>query len=196
MWLACLCPSLPYPRDVRLVLADGLLTSHRLLLAGVSPLLRRLLEEQVEDDEPPCLLLPDVSCHLMSLLLSLLCTGRAQLLQPEVPLLVALTHQLKLASIPVAVVAEPWLQQDLQEQPPPWPRASITFQPPAGPTRGRPVKPSSSSGEAAREEEASKEVRPRRNIFLDFKQCTIGCPFLTNLACINKPNQSKLWTWV
>ena len=90
------------------MLSDGTLLSHRLLLAGVSPLLRRLLQEQEEEEETSCISLPDVSKHLMSLLLDLLTTGRAQLYQREVPALVALTHLLKLASIPVAVVAEEW----------------------------------------------------------------------------------------
>ena len=128
------------------MLSDGTLLSHRLLLAGVSPLLRRLLQEQEEEEETSCISLPDVSKHLMSLLLDLLTTGRAQLYQREVPALVALTHLLKLASIPVAVVAEEWARdvKDKERNVGILPRAVITFIPSSGATRGRPAKPSSS----------------------------------------------------
>ena len=128
------------------MLRDGTLQSHRLLLAGVSPLLRRLLQEGEDDEDESCISLPDVSKHLMSLLLDLLTTGRAQLSQNEVPDLVSLTHLLKLSSIPVAVVAEESegdaekKNQSLSALP----RAVITFIPSSGTTRGRPAKPSSS----------------------------------------------------
>ena len=128
------------------MLSDGTLPSHRLLLAGVSPLLRRLLQEGEEDEEENCISLPDVSKRLMSLLLNLLTTGRAQLYQREVPALVSLTHLLKLSSIPVAVVAEEW-EGDVKEREGSLsilPRAVITFMPSSGTTRGRPAKPSSS----------------------------------------------------
>ena len=49
-------------------LADGSLLAHRHLLAGVSPLLRRLLTD-ADQEEQPCLAIPDTSVRLMSLLL-------------------------------------------------------------------------------------------------------------------------------
>ena len=133
-------------RDVRIMLSDGTLLSHRLLLAGVSPLLRRLLQEGEEDEEESCISLPDVSKRLMSLLLNLLTTGRAQLYQREVPALVSLTHTLKLSSIPVAVVAEDWEgdEKERERSLSILPRAVITFIPSSGTTRGRPAKLTSS----------------------------------------------------
>ena len=155
-------------RDVRLVLRDGTLQSHRLLLAGVSPLLRRLLQEGEDDEDESCISLPDVSKHLMSLLLNLLTTGRAQLSQNEVPDLVSLTHLLKLSSIPVAVVAEE-SEGDAEKRNQSLsilPRAVITFIPSSGTTRGRPAKPSSSvhtekaskSGELAQRREEKEGI--------------------------------------
>ena len=61
-------PIAPCPRDLVLRLTDCSVLAHQHLLAGVSPLLRRLLAD-ADPEEQPCLAIPDTSVHLMSFLL-------------------------------------------------------------------------------------------------------------------------------
>ena len=67
--------------DIRLVLSDGDLQADSIVLAGVSPFLKQLLQEALERsgpgdswvrDEFPVLFLPDISRQQMKVLLSLL----------------------------------------------------------------------------------------------------------------------------
>ena len=101
--------------DIRLVLSDGHLLADSIVLAGVSPFLKQVLQEALEGgpgegwvrDEFPVIFLPDISRQQMKVLLSLLYTGTTRLYQRELSSLVTLTHLLKLVSIPVAIVDDP-----------------------------------------------------------------------------------------
>ena len=73
-----------------MILSDGELVADSLVLAGVSPFLKQLLQEAVEGspgdwvrDEFPVLFIPDVSKQQMKALLSLLYTGTTRLYQRE-----------------------------------------------------------------------------------------------------------------
>ena len=140
--------------EIRLVLSDGDLLADSIVLAGVSPFLKQLLQEAVEGgpgepgwvrDEFPVLFLPDVSRQQMKVLLSLLYTGSTRLVQRELSSLVTLTHLLKLISIPVAIVDDPpadrrTRQSRASRQQQESSRATITFLPEKGGGRGRPAK--------------------------------------------------------
>ena len=142
--------------DIRLVLSDGDLRADSIVLAGVSPFLKILLQEALEGggpgdwvrDEAPVLFLPDISRQQMKVLLGLLYTGTTRLYQSQLASLVTLTHLLKLISIPVAIVdtdsspadrrprqTRAGRQQQQQEG-----KATITFLPEKGGGRGRPAK--------------------------------------------------------
>ena len=147
--------------DIRLLLSDGELVADSLVLAGVSPFLKQLLQEAVEGspgepdwvrDEFPVLFIPDISRQQMKVLLSLLYTGSTKLCQKELSSLVTLTHLLKLISIPVAIVEDSPAERrhtrqtragrQLQQEG----KATITFLPERGTGRGRPAKMMSSAG--------------------------------------------------
>eukprot|EP00090_Calanus_glacialis_P022754 TRINITY_DN35053_c0_g1_i1.p1 TRINITY_DN35053_c0_g1~~TRINITY_DN35053_c0_g1_i1.p1 ORF type:complete len:792 (-),score=164.67 TRINITY_DN35053_c0_g1_i1:386-2689(-) len=151
--------------DIQLILADGELSANSMVLASISPYLKKLLKEAWTDntgqwvrDEFPVISLPEVSKHQMGLLLSLLYTGKTNLYHRELADLVSLTHQLKLVSIPVAIVEEQWTERqqvttsnDHKDM-----RAIITFVPAKGSGRGRPAKILSSASKSSSEIKLNK----------------------------------------
>ena len=54
--------------------------SHRIIACATSPMLRRVLSDSADDDDP-CLVLPDVTVTQMASLLSLVYRGQANLYQ-------------------------------------------------------------------------------------------------------------------
>ena len=153
-------PSYQKTADIQMILSDGELSANSMILASISPYLKKLLKEawtenegQWVRDEYPVISLPDVSTHQMKLLLSLLYTGQTNLYHRELADLVSLTHMLKLVSIPVAIVEEQWTERhriqtkETQNEI----KAVITFVPAKGVGRGRPAKKISSISKSSTE---------------------------------------------
>ena len=158
--------------DIRLILSDGELVADSLVLAGVSPFLKQLLQEALEGgpgdtgwvrDQFPVLFLPEVSKQQMKVLLTLLYTGTTKLYQKELTSLVTLTHLLKLISIPVAIVDDPPADRRTRQtragrqQPQQEGKATITFLPEKGGGRGRPAKMMTTAATGLRAEEKKME---------------------------------------
>ena len=140
----------PVISEIQLRLRDGVQVVDALVLAGVSPFLKQLLQESLDiqpgdwvRDEFPVLHLPDVTVHEMEILLRLLYTGNTRVYQRELSSLVTLTHLLKLISIPVAIVDDPpppKKRGKVKEAHQRHERATITFIPEKVNIRGRPAK--------------------------------------------------------
>jgi len=105
-------------RDLKIVLADGELYTHSIVLSAMSPFICKLLAQQDSIEcknedcgEPYLIHLPDVSRLEMEFLLSLLYCGTANIYRKELTNIVTLTSLLKMVSIPVALTEEAWLDR-------------------------------------------------------------------------------------
>lgn len=139
--------------DTKLILKDGVVWTHSLVLAAMSPFIKLLfknhqLTESLE--EPFVLMFPDVTKQEIEFILTLLYCGTANIYKTELSKVVSLTNLLKMVSIPVALTEEAWIHRagvvsshSLASS-----RAIINFYPSnSKKKRGRPAKPQSSSGE-------------------------------------------------
>jgi len=139
--------------DTKLILKDGIVWTHSLVLAAMSPFVKLLFSEHqfIESiEEPFVLMFPDVTKQEIEFILTLLYCGTANIYKAELSKVVSLTNLLKMVSIPVALTEEAWIQRaEVAFQPSkPRSRAVINFYPSSSKKkRGRPAKPQSSSSD-------------------------------------------------
>lgn len=106
--------------DTKLILKDGVLSTHSIVLSAMSPFLEDLLIQAEAGnfdgkEELHTLHLPDIPKQDMELILTLLYRGTANIYHEELERVISLTTLLKMVSIPVAVIEEPWtLRTEIQ----------------------------------------------------------------------------------